>query len=307
MRPAIAIPVTGGQACRKYPAVFILMHTEHHILNVQRSVRDWKRQGLTVGFVPTMGNLHAGHLALVKQAMQRAERVVVSIFVNPIQFGPGEDFDSYPRTLEQDALALAEAGVHLLFAPSVKEMYPQGQTGHTRISLPGIGDWLEGESRPGFFTGVATVVAKLLHIVPADVVVFGEKDYQQLQVVRRMVADLNLPIEVVGVATTREADGLAMSSRNGYLSAGERDKAPALYACLCWVRAQLQAGGREFSRIEAQARERLRSAGFEPDYLSIRRSTDLLPPEAGDAHLVVLAAARLGDTRLIDNISFEIQ
>jgi len=283
------------------------MHTEHHIRNVQRIVNDWKRQGLSVGFVPTMGNLHAGHLALVEAARQRADQVVVSIFVNPIQFGPSEDFDSYPRTLEQDAVALAEAGVHLLFAPSVNEMYPRGLEGQCRISVPGIGELLEGESRPGFFTGVATVVGKLFNIVPADLAVFGEKDFQQLQVIRRMVADMNLPMEVVGVPTRREADGLAMSSRNGYLNEAERRQAPELYRVLCSVRDRLRAGETNYSAIEAEAASRLVAAGLVPDYLTIRRSPDLQPPGAGDAQLVVLVAARLGTTRLIDNISLEIQ
>jgi len=283
------------------------MHTEHHIRNVQRIVHDWKRQGLSVGFVPTMGNLHAGHLALVKAAKQRAERVVASIFVNPIQFGPNEDFDSYPRTLEQDAVALAEAGVQLLFAPSVNEMYPRGVEGQSRISVPGIGDLLEGESRPGFFTGVATVVGKLFNIVPADLAVFGEKDFQQLQVIHRMVADMNLPMEVVGVPSVREADGLAMSSRNGYLSEAERLQAPELYRVLCAVRDRLLAGESDYAAIEVEAAARLTATGFVPDYLTIRRSEDLLPPQATDRSLVVLAAARLGRTRLIDNISLEIQ
>jgi pantoate--beta-alanine ligase len=283
------------------------MHTEHHIRNVQRIVNDWKRQGLSVGFVPTMGNLHAGHLALVKAAGQRADRVVVSIFVNPIQFGPNEDFDSYPRTLEQDAVALAEAGIHLLFAPSVNEMYPDGREAQTRVSVPGIGDLLEGESRPGFFTGVATVVNKLFNIVPADLALFGEKDFQQLQVIRRMVADLNLSMEVVGVPTVREPDGLALSSRNGYLSPDERARAPGLYEVLCVVRDRLRAGEDDYAAIEAQATAQLAAKGFVPDYLAIRRDGDLQPAGAGDTRLVVLAAARLGTTRLIDNISLEIQ
>lgn len=283
------------------------MHTEHHIRNVQRIVNDWKRQGLSVGFVPTMGNLHAGHLALVEAARQRADRVVVSIFVNPIQFGPSEDFDSYPRTLEQDAVALAEAGVHLLFAPSVNEMYPQGRDAQTRVNVPGIGDLLEGESRPGFFTGVATVVGKLFNIVPADLAVFGEKDFQQLQVIRRMVTDMNLPMEVVGVPTRREADGLAMSSRNAYLDANERQQAPELYRALCRVRDRLLARESDYPAIEAEARAQLAAAGFVPDYLTIRRSSDLQSPQEGDIQLVILAAARLGTTRLIDNIPLEIQ
>jgi pantoate--beta-alanine ligase len=283
------------------------MHTEHHIRNVQRIVHDWKRQGLSVGFVPTMGNLHAGHLALVERARQRADKVVVSIFVNPMQFGPSEDFDSYPRTLEQDAVALAEAGAHLLFAPSVNEMYPLGGDTQTRVSVPGVSDLLEGESRPGFFTGVATVVNKLFNIVPADLAVFGEKDFQQLHVIRRMVADLNIPMEVVGVPIVREPDGLAMSSRNGYLSTEERQQATGLYRVLCAVRDRLRSGATDFAALEAQAADELAAAGFVPDYLSIRQAESLQPAQAGDGSLVILAAARLGSTRLIDNITLEIQ
>ena len=283
------------------------MHTEHHINAVQKVVGDWKRQGLSVGFVPTMGNLHAGHLSLVAKAMQHADKVVVSIFVNPLQFGPGEDFDSYPRTLEQDAIALAEAGVDLLFAPSVKEMYPDGREGQTQVSVPNIGDILEGESRPGFFNGVATVVNKLFHCVPADVAVFGEKDFQQLMVIRRMVADLNLPMQIVGGPIVREDNGLAMSSRNGYLSVEQKEQAAVLYQTLCYLREQLKSGQRDFQALEQKAIERLSMAGFTPDYVSLRAADDLSPATGNTTSLVILAAASLGNTRLIDNISFEIQ
>jgi pantoate--beta-alanine ligase len=283
------------------------MHTEHHIKSVQRIVNDWRRQGLSVGFVPTMGNLHAGHLALVERARQLADKVVVSIFVNPIQFGPSEDYDSYPRTLEQDAVALAEAGVHLLFAPSVNEMYPLGSDTQTRVTVPGVSDILDGASRPGFFTGVATVVNKLFNIVPANLAVFGEKDFQQLHVIHRMVADLNLPLEVVGAPIVREADGLAMSSRNGYLSAEERRVAPTLYQVLCAARDRLRGGKTDFAAVEAEAVAELASAGFVPDYVAIHQAQSLQPAREGDSRLVILAAAHLGGTRLIDNITLEIQ
>lgn len=283
------------------------MHSEHHIKAVQRIVGDWKRQGLSVGFVPTMGNLHAGHLSLVAKARQHTDKVVVSIFVNPLQFGPAEDFDSYPRTLEQDAVALAEAGVDLLFAPSVNEMYPHGRDGQTQVNVPLLGDVLEGASRPGFFRGVATVVNKLFHCVPADVAVFGEKDYQQLLVIRRMVEDLNLPIEIIGGQIVREDNGLAMSSRNGYLSDEQRNQAAALYQALRAVREQIEMGQRDFLGLEQQACEYLQKNGFRPDYVSIRSATDLSPATENSLSLVILAAASLGNTRLIDNISFEIQ
>ena len=283
------------------------MHIEHQIKSVQRIVRDWKRQGRTVGFVPTMGNLHIGHLSLVEKARRHTDKVVVSIFVNPLQFGPTEDFDSYPRTLEQDGAALAEAGVDLLFAPTVNEMYPQGQTQQTRVHVPQLGDILEGVSRPGFFTGVATVVNKLFNCVPADLAVFGNKDFQQLQVIRRMVEDLNLPMEILGGDIVREANGLAMSSRNGYLSSEEKAQAAALYQTLCGVRDSILAGAHDYAALEQQASVRLLSAGFSPDYLSIRSTQDLSPAVAESRSLVILAAAVLGKTRLIDNISFEIQ
>ena len=283
------------------------MHTEHHIKAVQKIVADWKRQGLSVGFVPTMGNLHAGHLSLVAKARQHADKVVVSIFVNPLQFGPGEDFDSYPRTLDQDAIALAEAGVDLLFAPSINEMYPHGREGQTQVSVPDIGDILEGESRPGFFAGVATVVNKLFHCVPADLAVFGEKDFQQLMVIRRMVADLNLSIEIVGAAIVREDNGLAMSSRNGYLTAEQKEQAAVLYTTLCLFREWVESGQRNYPALEQKAAESLAAAGFKPDYVSLRSADDLSPASDNSVTLVILAAASLGNTRLIDNISFKIQ
>ncbi|MBD3670844.1 MAG: pantoate--beta-alanine ligase [Gammaproteobacteria bacterium] len=283
------------------------MHTEHHIRNVQRLVNDWKRQGHSVGFVPTMGNLHAGHLALVKRAAQLADKVVVSIFVNPIQFAPSEDFDSYPRTQEQDAMALAEAGVDLLFAPSVSEMYPAGVEQQTRVCVGHIGDILEGASRPGFFTGVATVVNKLFHIVPADLAVFGAKDYQQLQVIRRMVDDLSMNIDIIDAPIVRETDGLAMSSRNGYLGQAERQAAPQLYRLLCEARERILAGDTDFRAIENAMTDKLNDCGYRTDYVSIRRTVSLEPAQAGDTSLVVLVAAWLGNTRLIDNIAVEIQ
>ena len=283
------------------------MHSEHHIKAVQRIIGDWKRQGLSVGFVPTMGNLHTGHLSLVTKARQHTDKVVVSIFVNPLQFGPGEDFDSYPRTLEQDAVALAEAGVDLLFVPSVNEMYPHGREGQTQVSVPQLGESLEGTSRPGFFTGVATVVNKLFHCVPADVAVFGEKDYQQLLVIRRMVDDLNLPIEILAGPIVREANGLAMSSRNGYLSDEQRARAATLYQSLNSMREQIESGRRDFAALEQQAHDDLLAAGFKPDYVTLRSAIDLGEMTAQSGPVVLLAAASLGNTRLIDNISFEIQ
>jgi pantoate--beta-alanine ligase len=279
------------------------MLTEHTIRNTRSTVAGWRRRGEYVALVPTMGNLHDGHMELVKQARRRADRVVASLFVNPLQFGPGEDYDHYPRTLEADGMRLAEAGVDLLFAPEVDTMYPPESTwGHSRVEVPGISAILCGEARPGHFEGVATVVAKLFNIVGPDVAYFGEKDYQQLLLVRRMVADLCIPVEVVAVPTVREADGLALSSRNQYLSAEERQRAPALQAALRAARGRLRDGEADFTAIEAEGRASLEAAGLEPEYFAVRRTVDLAVPKYDDRTLVVLAAARLGGTRLIDNL-----
>ncbi|MEN8803104.1 MAG: pantoate--beta-alanine ligase, partial [Thiogranum sp.] len=208
------------------------MQTIADIDDLRVSVRDWRQSGARIGFVPTMGNLHEGHLQLVRRASSLSDRVVVSIFVNPMQFGPGEDFDTYPRTLGDDKAQLEQEQVDLLFAPAVDLIYPSGLNETTRVQVPGVGEGLEADSRPGFFIGVATVVARLFNLVQADIAVFGEKDYQQLAVIRRMVTDLRWPIDIEAVATVREADGLAMSSRNRYLSAGQRQRAPVLYQTL---------------------------------------------------------------------------
>lgn len=253
-----------------------------------------------VALVPTMGNLHEGHLRLVREARKAAEFVVVSLFVNPLQFSQGEDFDCYPRTLDQDAQALESAGADLLFAPSVKEMYPAGKCS-TRIQVGDIGEVLCGRHREGHFNGMATVVSMLFNQVQPDVAVFGEKDYQQLQVIRQMVTNLHVPIEIRGVATVREPDGLAMSSRNQYLSEGERQAAPLLHQCLQAAAARLQDGDRNYENIQADMIEKLRAKGFDPDYFEIREA-DLARPTAESADLVVLAAARLGKARLIDNL-----
>lgn len=265
-------------------------------------VLGWRRAGERIAFVPTMGNLHSGHTTLIDEARQRADKVVASIFVNPLQFGRGEDFGSYPRTPEADGAALAEHGTDLLFMPDEAEVYPAGREGVTFVEVPGISEILCGASRPGHFRGVATVVAKLFNMVQPDVALFGEKDYQQLTVLRRMCLELNFPIEIVGVATVRARDGLALSSRNGYLTAEERQRAPALYQTLRFVEAQLRAGRRDLELIELEANQQLAAAGFVPDYMAIRRAADLEAVQAGERNLIVLAAARLGKARLIDNL-----
>ncbi|MGK0674055.1 MAG: pantoate--beta-alanine ligase [Halothiobacillaceae bacterium] len=278
------------------------MQTMHAIADLRSAVRALRAEGKRIAFVPTMGNLHAGHLALVERAHEAADAVVVSIFVNPLQFGADEDFDSYPRSEEQDAALLAKAGVRLLFLPTVETLYPHGQAGCTRVMVPELSDILCGASRPGHFVGVTTVVTKLFNIVMPDVAVFGEKDYQQLTILRRMVRDLDMPIDLIGLPTVREADGLAMSSRNGYLSAKERAIAPGLYRTLCAAREALRAGQTP-AMVEAEAIERLHALGFVPDYVSVRRAEDLSHAVVGEVGgLRILAAARLGRTRLIDNI-----
>lgn len=257
-----------------------------------------------VAFVPTMGNLHEGHLALVRLAANHGRPVVVSIFVNPLQFGPREDFASYPRTLEEDCEKLRELDVDLVFAPDMEEMYPVPQT--FVVEPPRLGQILEGEFRPGFFRGVATVVLKLFNIVQPRWAVFGKKDYQQLLVVREMVRQFNLPIEIVAGETVRAPDGLALSSRNGYLSDAERAEAPRLYATLREIAQAIEAGTRDFRALEQRARDRLDKAGWQVDYVAVQQRPSLEPAQPGDRELVALAAARLGKTRLIDNLEITV-
>ena len=277
------------------------MITVNAVDDLRAQIDTWRRGG-NVAFVPTMGNLHAGHLSLVKEARKIADRVVASIFVNPLQFGAGEDFENYPRTFERDCEMLIEEGTDLLFAPPVEVMYPKPQADQTRVEVPGLSELLCGAHRPGHFVGVATVVCKLFNMVQPDIAVFGNKDYQQLMVIRRMVEDLAMPVAIVGVETMREADGLAMSSRNGYLGAQERALAPMLYRTLGDLAVSLDDGEDDFYRLEREAAAALDGAGFRTDYIAIRRASDLLDPAPGDTELVILAAAYLGKARLIDNI-----
>jgi pantoate--beta-alanine ligase len=265
-----------------------------------------RAQGRRIVLVPTMGNLHAGHMALVRGAREHGDLIIATIFVNPFQFAPGEDFDSYPRTFDGDVQMLADHGCDVVFAPTAEAVYPRGPELATQISVPELGDILCGASRPGFFRGVATVVSILLNMVQPHVAMFGEKDYQQLLIVRRMVCDLRMRVEVESVATIREADGLAMSSRNGYLSSDERARAPVLYRALTDARDTLMSGDRDFDSIRGHAFSQLAEAGFKTDYFEIRRRLELAPAqpedEPGDNKLIVLGAACLGATRLIDNI-----
>ncbi len=263
-----------------------------------------RAKGKRIAFVPTMGNLHAGHRRLMEEARRHADAVIASIYVNPLQFGPTEDFSAYPRTPAQDRALLEQAGVSVLFAPNEAEVYPRGRERQTQVEVPGLGDILCGAFRPDHFRGVATVVARLFHLVTPDVALFGKKDYQQLLTIRLMVSDLGMPIEIVGVDTVREADGLALSSRNSYLSPDERRIAPVLYKTLEQLRARLQERT-PIAAAEQAALAELRDAGFRPDYVSVRRRADLAEPQSHDASLVVLVAAWLGRTRLIDNLEFE--
>lgn len=271
--------------------------------SLRREVAVLRRAGRRIAFVPTMGNLHEGHLRLVDEARRRAEAVVVSIYVNPLQFGPQEDFHAYPRTPAEDAALLEARAVDVLFMPSDAQMYPRGLEDMTKVEVPGLSQILCGAFRPGHFRGVATVVNRLFNLVQPDVALFGKKDYQQWVIIRRMVEDLGMPIEIVGVETVREPDGLAMSSRNRYLSPEERARAPRLYRCLQQAVAKLQAGG-EHEQVEAWAVEELTRAGFRPDYVSVRRAGDLAPPGPPGERRVILAAAWLGRARLIDNLEF---
>lgn len=269
---------------------------------LREALNPLRQRGQRIALVPTMGNLHEGHLALIAEARKQAGFVVCTIFVNPMQFGPTEDLDAYPRTLEQDIARLEAAGCHALFTPSIAEMYPMGHQHHTVVSVPGLSEGYCGASRPGHFDGVATVVCKLFNLVQPDTAIFGLKDYQQFLVIRRMVADLCLPIALVGVATQREPSGLALSSRNGYLSADEKARAAALIRILKDTAASLQTG-HTVAWVEEQALRSLQEAGFRPDYFSVCHAQTLAPATEQDADLVILAAAWMGRTRLIDNLT----
>src|SRR5688500_2819630 len=280
-----------------------MIETIAELAALRARIGEWKRAGLRVGFVPTMGNLHAGHHSLVRLAREHADRVVASVFVNPTQFGPNEDFSRYPRTPDQDAQGLAAAGCDALWMPPLATMYPYGAERAVTIRVPGVTEVLEGAHRPGHFDGVATVVARLFNQVQPDVAVFGRKDYQQLAVIRYLVADLAFPLELIAAETRREPDGLAMSSRNQYLSPEERAIAPVIHRTLLAMRDGIRAG-RSRAQLEADASAALRQAGLDPDYAVIRKP-DLSEPATGDSSFVALVAARLGRTRLIDNLEFD--
>ncbi|MPR03048.1 pantoate--beta-alanine ligase [Pseudomonas sp. MAFF 212408] len=282
------------------------MNTVKTVRELRAAVAHARSAGKRIGFVPTMGNLHSGHATLVSKAAQQSEFVVASIFVNPLQFGAGEDLDKYPRTLAADQEKLLQAGCNLLFAPTVDEMYPGGMNGQTRVSVPQLSEGLCGASRPGHFEGVATVVNKLFNMVQPDMAVFGQKDYQQLAVIRAMVHDLNLPIQIIGEPTVRAADGLALSSRNGYLSEEQRAIAPVLYRSLSQMAAAIKAGDHDFATLRAEQVQLIEAAGLRMDYLEVRHGVHLRSATPEDRDVVILVAAYLGATRLIDNLHLNL-
>lgn len=282
------------------------MITVKSLRELRAAVSRARSEGKRIALVPTMGNLHAGHIALVEKATQRADFVVASIFVNPLQFGANEDLDKYPRTLVADQEKLVGAGCHLLFTPDVEEVYPDGMQQQTRVSVPLVSEGLCGASRPGHFEGVATVVCKLFNMVQPDLALFGEKDFQQLAVIRKLVRDLNLPIQVMGEPTVRAADGLALSSRNGYLNESQRALAPLLYRTLQQLAEEIRRQPPAQSTLLAAARQQLEDAGLRPDYLELREAVRLREVQDSDRQLVLLAAVYLGTTRLIDNLQFSL-
>ncbi|MEO9944325.1 MAG: pantoate--beta-alanine ligase [Paraglaciecola sp.] len=282
------------------------MRVISEISDLREVRRTWQNNGKVIAFVPTMGNLHQGHLNLVREAKNHADIVVVSIFVNPMQFGPDEDLDAYPKTIENDKRLLEELSVEALFLPHASDIYARGLEQQTFVEVPGISYMICGASRPGHFRGVATIVCKLFNMVQPNLAFFGEKDFQQLQVIKAMVTDLSMNLEVFGVPTTREDDGLAMSSRNQYLKEEERKLAPTLYVKMQSMVKQITDGRRDFNRLTEEYKTQLAELGFSPDYLEIRNDETLLQPGHEDKGLVLLAAAFLGKTRLIDNIQFNL-
>lgn len=282
------------------------MQSVTEIKSLRSQIKAWRQQGLSIAFVPTMGNLHRGHFSLVEKAKTLADKVVVSIFVNPMQFGANEDLDSYPRTLEQDKQGLAELETDIVFTPTVETIYPNGLNAQSFVDVPGVSEGHCGGTRPGHFRGVATVVTKLFNLVQPDFACFGEKDFQQLQVIKTMVKDLSIPVEVIGVATQREVSGLAMSSRNGYLSESEKDTAKVLFQALKAAADAIENGEKDFSKVTKNATEMLHNVGLKLDYFNICQKDSLKPATLADNQLVILAAAFLGKVRLIDNIQVTV-
>ncbi|MEH6531054.1 MAG: pantoate--beta-alanine ligase [Photobacterium frigidiphilum] len=282
------------------------MQTFAEIALLREQIRAWRRDGRRIAFVPTMGNLHDGHLTLVRKAREHADIVVVSIFVNPMQFEKADDLTNYPRTLDNDLAKLNSEGVDLVFTPTPEVMYPQGLERQTFVEVPGLSQMLEGALRPGHFRGVATVVTKLFNMVQPDVACFGEKDYQQLALLRQMTLDMAMDIKIIGVPTVREMDGLAMSSRNGYLTVDERQRAPVLARTMRWVSSQMRGGRTDYSEIIVDANDQLRAAGLQPDESYIRDAVTLQAVSEETQQAVILMSAQLGKARLIDNQVVEL-
>jgi pantoate--beta-alanine ligase len=282
------------------------MERLHTAEEIRAIVDAWREVGESVALVPTMGNLHQGHMSLVQLAHEHAERVVVTVFVNPTQFGEGEDYETYPRTLANDARRLSRAKVDVLLAPDAATVYPYGPQNMTRVSVPDLSSQLCGAERPGHFDGVTSVVCRLFNLVRPDLAVFGQKDYQQLVIIRRMTQDLHIPVRIIAGQTVRDADGLAMSSRNRYLSDSERAMAPALFKALSHCKAALESGASSFSDLESTGRSELAGAGMDVEYFAIRAAGNLSVPQSASGNLVVLAAGRLGGARLIDNVLVEL-
>lgn len=282
------------------------MQTFADIAALRDQLRTFKREGRKIAFVPTMGNLHEGHLTLVRKAREHADIVVVSIFVNPMQFERADDLNNYPRTLDEDLSKLNSQGVDLVFTPSAEMMYPEGLDKQTAVEVPGLSSMLEGASRPGHFRGVATIVTKLFNIVQPDVACFGEKDFQQLAIIRKMTSDLALDIEIIGVPTVREMDGLAMSSRNGLLTIDERQRAPVLARTMRWISSAIRSGRDDYASIIEDANDQLRAADLQPDEIFIRDARTLQAINADTTQAVILMSAFLGKARLIDNQVVEL-
>lgn len=281
------------------------MKTVTTIGELRASIAQARAQGKRIGFVPTMGNLHQGHLNLLSAARERADYIVSSIFVNPLQFNAKDDLERYPRTLEEDQQSLIKYGCDLLFAPAESEVYPDGRESQTFVEVPGVSEMYCGASRPGHFRGVTTIVNKLFNLVQPDIAVFGKKDFQQLHIIQRMVTDLSMPVELHGVETAREESGLALSSRNGYLTPEERQRAPVLYKQLKGIHEAIIGGSTDIEGLIEQANQSLEREGFKPDYIHIVRRSDLQPCTDADTQLVILAAAFLGHARLIDNLEVD--
>ncbi|KLV06255.1 pantoate--beta-alanine ligase [Photobacterium aquae] len=282
------------------------MQTFAEIAPIREQVRTWRREGRRIAFVPTMGNLHEGHLTLVRKAREQADVVVVSIFVNPMQFDKADDLNNYPRTMDEDLAKLNTEGVDLVFTPTPEVMYPAGLDRQTAVDVPGLSTMLEGALRPSHFRGVSTVVTKLFNIVQPDVACFGEKDFQQLALIRQMVADMAMDIEIIGVPTVREMDGLAMSSRNGYLTVDERQRAPVLARTMRWISSQMRGGRNDYAELVVDASDQLRAAGLQPDEIYIRDAANLQPIDEGTQQAVILMSVFLGKARLIDNQIVEL-